>query len=311
MNSSFYQHSHHYSAFDQVNTLPCELYDHSFFSKLENPISPAASLEQFNCISPPTTWDIQQHNQANFSDILFSDLSLPAYDSPEHALNALLQEHHVLAPTQQDYNYSSPLLSATDAIKYAPLSPASMNSFDSFDYVASDSSAICFPQTVPSSKDHQMPQIYQHEIMGNSNQESLTKQPSYSLYQINHILTPKEQLYLPIERQAPKKSRRRTHPSQLQCTICFKTFSRPYNLKSHQRTHTKERPYCCTHPNCGWTFARPHDLKRHEFLHSGIKPHVCSCGKKFSRSDAFKRHQTVDAGCASLRKRKPTSNSNL
>jgi uncharacterized Zn-finger protein len=96
-----------------------------------------------------------------------------------------------------------------------------------------------------------------------------------------------------------KRVRRRTTPSPLQCTICLKTFSRPYNLKSHQRTHTNERPYICLYPGCGKTFARPHDLKRHDFLHSGIRPHQCSCGKRFARSDAFKRHQTVDAICGS------------
>ncbi|KAI8378865.1 hypothetical protein EDC96DRAFT_493442 [Choanephora cucurbitarum] len=231
----------------------------------------------------------------------------------------LLQEHSTLAPPQPNFSYSASLSSATDAglVNYIPLSPASINSYDSFDYVVSDNSVSCFPQSGNPSDDHQMSQIYEYkvgvqpEVLGDTNQDALSSQNPYPHYQNKYVLTPKEQLYLPIERQVQKKSRRRTHPSQLQCTICFKTFSRPYNLKSHQRTHTKERPYCCMHPNCGWTFARPHDLKRHEFLHSGIKPHVCSCGKKFSRSDAFKRHQTVDAGCASQKKRKSTNNPNL
>lgn len=99
----------------------------------------------------------------------------------------------------------------------------------------------------------------------------------------------------------PKRKRnssKRTPSIQLICPTCSRKFSRPYNLKSHQRTHTNERPYVCHSPGCGWTFARPHDLKRHDLLHSGIKKYICSCGKPFARSDAFKRHQALDKICS-------------
>lgn len=92
------------------------------------------------------------------------------------------------------------------------------------------------------------------------------------------------------------------------CDICNKTFTRPYNLRSHQRTHNNDRPYPCDHPGCKWSFARPHDLKRHQLLHSGIKPHKCEhCTLRFSRRDALRRHWNVEKKCGDAEKRFPTS----
>ncbi|KAL8653328.1 MAG: hypothetical protein Q9226_003891 [Calogaya cf. arnoldii] len=61
-------------------------------------------------------------------------------------------------------------------------------------------------------------------------------------------------------------------PDTFQCAICPQRFTRAYNLRSHLRTHTDERPFVCT--VCGKAFARQHDRKRHEGLHSGEKKFV-------------------------------------
>lgn len=98
--------------------------------------------------------------------------------------------------------------------------------------------------------------------------------------------------------------RMQKHPATFQCNLCPKRFTRAYNLRSHLRTHTDERPFVCT--VCGKAFARQHDRKRHEGLHSGEKKFVCrgnlkngsqwGCGRKFARADALGRHFRSEAG---------------
>lgn len=94
------------------------------------------------------------------------------------------------------------------------------------------------------------------------------------------------------------------HPATFQCNLCPKRFTRAYNLRSHLRTHTDERPFVCT--VCGKAFARQHDRKRHEGLHSGEKKFVCKgelkqggqwgCARRFARADALGRHFRSEAG---------------
>ncbi len=98
--------------------------------------------------------------------------------------------------------------------------------------------------------------------------------------------------------------RAQKHPATFQCDLCPKRFTRAYNLRSHKRTHTDERPFVCTF--CGKAFARQHDRKRHESLHSGEKKFVCKgelkvggewgCGRRFARADALGRHFRSEAG---------------
>lgn len=101
------------------------------------------------------------------------------------------------------------------------------------------------------------------------------------------------------QRRRTKKS-----PSLYPCEMCDKKFTRAYNLRSHMRTHTHERPFACS--VCGKAFARQHDRKRHEILHTGEKKYVCEgtladsstwgCGRRFARADALGRHFRTEAG---------------
>ncbi|KAI1305661.1 hypothetical protein F5Y03DRAFT_148704 [Xylaria venustula] len=103
--------------------------------------------------------------------------------------------------------------------------------------------------------------------------------------------------------------RRQKHPAMFQCTLCPKRFTRAYNLRSHLRTHTDERPFVCG--ICGKAFARLHDRKLHEGVHTQEKKFVCrgdlsngnlwGCGRRFARADALGRHFRSEAGYICLK----------
>jgi C2H2 type zinc finger protein len=103
----------------------------------------------------------------------------------------------------------------------------------------------------------------------------------------------------PDEEEQPKeKKQSQKHPAIFQCGLCPKRFTRTYNLRAHERTHTGERRFMCS--TCGQAFSRRYDRKRHEDLHSGKSQFRCEgvledgshwgCGKKFARLEALHKH---------------------
>ena len=110
---------------------------------------------------------------------------------------------------------------------------------------------------------------------------------------------------LALVQEAPYK-RLQKQPTTFQCSFCPIKFTRAYNLRSHSRTHTDERPFACT--ICGKAFACQHECKRCEGLHSNESEFDCrgelhlqpglhwGCGRRFARADALGRHLRSEAG---------------
>ncbi|KAG9237103.1 hypothetical protein BJ875DRAFT_438769 [Amylocarpus encephaloides] len=137
---------------------------------------------------------------------------------------------------------------------------------------------------------------------GTSSPNGRRRQSTSALPNRDYILGLADPEYQAAPENNPKRVQK--HPATFQCTLCPKRFTRAYNLRSHLRTHTDERPFVCT--VCGKAFARQHDRKRHEGLHSGEKKFVCKgelkqggqwgCGRRFARADALGRHFRSEAG---------------
>lgn len=89
-----------------------------------------------------------------------------------------------------------------------------------------------------------------------------------------------------------------TEKHVFQCTRCPKVFTRKFNLRSHERTHTGERPYAC--PVCGATFSRAQEQRTHTRRQCGEKAFRCrgdlhtgtqwGCGRGFAEVVDFARH---------------------
>ncbi|KAF9359658.1 hypothetical protein BGX26_011812 [Mortierella sp. AD094] len=121
--------------------------------------------------------------------------------------------------------------------------------------------------------------------------ETIPTSPTASEYASASSPSPKRRRRVrPPTVKKPKKVK----PTSFTCESpgCGKVFSRAYNLTSHMKTHSSERPFLCG--VCPLAFARRHDRERHIRLHTGEKPYNCEiCGAGFMRNDALNRHQKL------------------
>ena len=56
------------------------------------------------------------------------------------------------------------------------------------------------------------------------------------------------------------------------CDVCAKSFKKKYNMVTHKRTHTGEKPYACDLFNK--SFSQSSGLISHKRTHTGEKPYA-------------------------------------
>ncbi|XP_055296965.1 zinc finger protein 845-like [Sitodiplosis mosellana] len=89
------------------------------------------------------------------------------------------------------------------------------------------------------------------------------------------------------------------------CEICGKSFKTSQKLKLHEYTHTKERPFKCSHDGCDKYFRTPsHKIHHIKTVHLGQKPFRCKidgCHEEFTWLNPLKKHK-LDVHCIPMTK---------
>lgn len=105
-----------------------------------------------------------------------------------------------------------------------------------------------------------------------------------------------ERIHLPIEEKLPcahcdklfkQEASLKTHVRQMHlndrpfaCSLCDKRFISKGALNEHQYSHSKERQFACSNPECEKSFKSRHNLKIHKQTHTDGGLSCSECGWK-------------------------------
>ncbi|KAG0035116.1 hypothetical protein BGZ81_000670 [Podila clonocystis] len=250
----------------------------------------------------------------------------PVYDSKDDwdpvNLTALYMGHNETIVTMEHTQEYSPAMSLCTPALDNTHSPYGFDGLGFDDFSCSPSTAFESPYEESLGASQSTLDNFAHSFtLGGQQDFELFPDVKSSHTKSSDATTTLEQLLIPTKpgfQPAPRIRRRRvtseesarivpeddpTGRARYKCNVCDKTFSRPFNLRSHRAIHEGLKPYACTEVGtkgpCSWSFARRHDLERHvKSRHTATKSYLCmTCGAKCARSDAFKRHLSKNAAC--------------
>ena len=77
-----------------------------------------------------------------------------------------------------------------------------------------------------------------------------------------------------------------------QCTVCYKLFFMPYQLRTHMQTHSGDKPHMCH--ECGRRFSSRSSMRCHQMYSHAAQPRPCpECGKQFKSARVVRQHLRV------------------